>query len=129
MIDVLAFTLYGFPRIGDLLNRISLTGVSILPNAGFHFRAPEFRISSKVPSTPEVLCICAYNVPPTRKATLCGAALCRTRICGLRFVASPAQLPLTLPSARHAVKRIFLVRSEVQSTGIAANPPVVVVRE
>jgi hypothetical protein len=42
----------------------------------------------------------------------------------------PRSAPIDLRRApRPAVKRIFLVRSEVQSAGTAANPPVVVVRE
>ena len=42
----------------------------------------------------------------------------------------PRSAPIDLSRApRPAVKRIFLLRSEVQSAGTAANPPVVVVRE
>jgi hypothetical protein len=42
----------------------------------------------------------------------------------------PRSAPIDLRRApRPSVKRIFLVRSEVQSAGTAANPPVVVVRE
>jgi hypothetical protein len=79
-------------KLGNRPDHLLITSPGSFASAN---RAHCFRLTLKTPLARVTHRVLSSGHPPTRKAALCGAALGRTRTCGLLFVASPAQLPLT----------------------------------